>query len=479
MSRLWLAVMAAVVAGVGPGCASKAAVKPVAAPRLVVLTEENPPLSFERNGEPAGLAVDVVKEIMRRRGEAAPIKIMAWDKGYGMAQTAPDTALFSMIRTAERNQKFQWVGPIARVETAFYARKGSTLKVASMDDAKKARAVAVVKDDSREQLLRGQGFKNLVLCPSYEDAARRLVSGEADLMPNDDLTMPALLKGLCVDGETVFKAHVFATDLMYVAFSKSTPEAVARGWQETLDAMKRDGTFGRIYGAWLPGETPPGVLQLVTENYPPITFEKDGQVTGLATEVVRELMKRVGCNEPIRLTAWGDAYQMAIVNPNVALFSTTRTEKREKLFHWIGPIGSYRDALYARKGSGLKLAALDDAKKVGKIGAVRGWFSEEMLRAKGFKNLDVAASPVESAKNLLSGKVELCAFTDMTAPDILRQAGGSMDDLERALVIKDYEFYVTLSLGTPPETVKAWQDAFNAMKADGTVGKIGRRWIPE
>lgn len=219
-------------------------------------------------------------------------------------------------------------------------------------------------------------------------------------------------------------------------------------------------------------------LQLVTENYPPITFMKDGHVTGFATEVVQEILKRQNHPDKIRMMAWDDAYNLALKEKNVVLFSTTRTDKREMLFKWVGPIGSYRDVLYTKKGSGIVLNSLEEAKKVGKIGVVDGWFSKEFLIGLGFKNLKSSKLPKDNAKSLVEGKLDLCAFTDMTAPEILKDAGYSMDDIVPAYVIKTYEFYIAFSKETPDETVNKWRQSFDEMKKDGSFDKISKKWFP-
>lgn len=218
-------------------------------------------------------------------------------------------------------------------------------------------------------------------------------------------------------------------------------------------------------------------LQLVTENYPPITFMKDGYMTGFATEVVQEILKRQNHPDNIRMMAWDDAYNIALKEKNVVLFSTTRTDKREMLFKWVGPIGSYRDVLYAKKGSGILLNSLEDAKKVGKIGVVDGWFSKEFLTGLGFKNLKSSKLPTDSAKGLVEGKLDLCAFTDMTAPEILQESGYSMDEIVPAYVIKTYEFYIAFSNKTSDDTVNEWRRSFDEMKKDGSFDKISKKWL--
>ncbi|MDI9570550.1 MAG: transporter substrate-binding domain-containing protein [Pseudomonadota bacterium] len=219
-------------------------------------------------------------------------------------------------------------------------------------------------------------------------------------------------------------------------------------------------------------------LKLVTENYPPITFMKDGKITGFATEVVQELLHRQNQPDNIRMMAWDDAYRLALQERNVVLFSTTRTDKREMLFKWVGPIGSYRDVLYAKRGSGIAIVNLEDARKVGGIGVVDGWFSKEFLLGLGFKNLKSTKDPIENARGLADGKLDLCAFTDITAPAILREAGVGMEDVFPAYPIKAYEFYIAFSRNTSDEIVNGWRRSLEDMKRDGTFERISRKWLP-
>ena len=38
----------------------------------------------------------------------------------------------------------------------------------------------------------------------------------------------------------------------YIALSRDTPAEVVHAWQSTLDRLKQDGTFARIYRSYLP-----------------------------------------------------------------------------------------------------------------------------------------------------------------------------------------------------------------------------------
>jgi polar amino acid transport system substrate-binding protein len=219
-------------------------------------------------------------------------------------------------------------------------------------------------------------------------------------------------------------------------------------------------------------------LKMLTEEYPPVTFMKDGKVTGFVTDVVREITARQGIPDKIRLTSWDEAYKAATSNPNVILFSVERTQKREKLFHWVGPVGKNSAILYAKKGSGIRINSLEEARKIAAIATTTDWFTEQYLKSKGFTNLVSSPLPITNVKQLMSGEVQLSVFTDITIPAIVKNAGYGMDDLEPVLTISNTHFYIAVSLGTPDEIVKKWQSVLDSLKADGTFEKIYRNYIP-
>lgn len=217
---------------------------------------------------------------------------------------------------------------------------------------------------------------------------------------------------------------------------------------------------------------------ILTEEYPPVTFMKGGKVSGFVTDIVREIMARQKIADPIRLTSWDEAYNIALKGPNVVLFSTERTQEREQLFQWVGPVGKNSAIFYAKKGSGIKISSLEDAKKLTGIATTKDWFTEQYLKGQGFKNLVSSPVPATNVKQLMDGTVQVSIFTDITAPEIVKKAGYSMDNLEPVFIVSSTYFYIAISRGTPEETVKKWQAALDGMKADGTFEKIYRKYLP-
>jgi polar amino acid transport system substrate-binding protein len=446
---------------------------------LKVLTEENPPLNFTKDGEITGLATEVVRALVKRTETGGKIRLVAWPEGYQALLEQPDVALFSTVMTAERKPLFKWVGPLAVLDTNLYALKGSAIKIANLDDARKVNKIATVSRYYSEQILQQEGFANTHSYPNREATVRELLDGKVQLLASSNLGMPAALKKMGGSMDDVEIAFTLSTDLFYVAFSKRTsPRLVAR-WQDALDGMKRDGSFAKIYARWLPAEIPPGIFQLVTEEYPPITFMKDGKPSGFVTDMVREIVARQKIPDNIRLTSWKNAYDMALLHPKVVLFSAERTPEREKLFQWVGPVGKNSAMLYAKKGSGIRISSLEEAKAIATIATTTNWFTEQHLKRAGFENLRSAPDPRENVRQLMKGEVQLSIFTDITIPEIVRDAGYSMQDLEPVFTVLQTDFYIAVSRDTPAGVVQAWQSTLDSMKRDGSFESIYRRYLPD
>ena len=214
---------------------------------LNVMTENYPPYNFVKNGELTGPCVDIVMEILKRTGHPPEIKVLPWGRAYRYILEMDSQVLFSMSRTQQREDLFKWVGPLVDYNVYFYARKGAGLAIDSLDDAAKVDAIGTGINTSGSIFLRELGFDNLEPVSKTELNALKLIRGRISLWLAGELTARyrAGLKGLDFDlFQPVYKIR---TESLYIAFSKSTPDSVIDRWQQTLDAIKQDGTHERIF----------------------------------------------------------------------------------------------------------------------------------------------------------------------------------------------------------------------------------------
>lgn len=457
----------------------------VSAEDLQILTEINPPLNFEKGGRPAGFSVEIVREILKRLKRKDAIRLTPWARGLQMLDTQPNVVLFSTARTPERETRYQWVGPLCIVHWYFFARADSPIQISRLEDARQVRAIATYRNDAKERYLRLRGFTNLNSSNSPQSNLKKLMCGRVDLWLHPNIGVPLIARNQGVDPDEIKMVLPVASVNLYIAFSKKTPATEVTLWQQTLDEIKKDGTFTIVSQRWLHPENLPSdvrpensPLSIYTENSPPGNYQEKGVLKGFAVDVVREIQRRLNRNDTIFTVPWARGYHLALTQANTALFSTTRLAQRESLFKWAGPLYSQHWGFYAKKGRNLRITSLEDAQKINRIGTYRNDAKEQFLKSLGFDNLVSSNKNVSNVKHLLRGDIDLWVSSDFNMYYIAGQAGVDPASIELVFPFRKVKNYIAFSRQTPDAVVTAWQKTLGAIKKDGTYDRLRARWLP-
>ncbi len=217
-------------------------------------------------------------------------------------------------------------------------------------------------------------------------------------------------------------------------------------------------------------------LTILTENLPNLNYIKDGELVGLSVDIVKEIQKRVGSHEQIKVFPWARAYSLALEEKNVVLFSITHTESRKGLFKWICPLVTKRDILVAKKGSGIEINSLEDAKKVKRIGTIRDDSKERLLKSHGFTNLESVSDEQQNVKKLILGRIDLWVNKQPGLKTVCDLAGVDYHQLEEVFHLRERDLCIAFSRNTSDSIVRKWRNAFNDMLTDGTIQQIRNTW---
>ena len=217
-------------------------------------------------------------------------------------------------------------------------------------------------------------------------------------------------------------------------------------------------------------------LTILTENMPPLNYVENNVLVGPSVETVREIQRRVGSHEPIQVYPWARAYKMSLEQENVVLFGMTHSEERHDQFKWIGPLATKRDILVARKGSGIKIDSLEDAKKVKSIGTLRDDTRERLLESLGFTNLEPVSDEQLNAKKLVLGRIDLWTYKIPGLRTVCELAGVDYNEVEEVYHLREITLDIAFSKKTSDSIVQKWKNAFDEMLADGTIMQIRKKW---
>jgi len=221
--------------------------------------------------------------------------------------------------------------------------------------------------------------------------------------------------------------------------------------------------------------SPPGDsgLRIITEEFYPFNYlDENDRITGQSTEVVAGILDRLNQKANIEMMPWSEGYNIVLSEPGGVLYSATRTDERENLFKWVGPVASYDYMLYAKNGSGIGINSLEAAKKVGSIVVVRDDARHQFLEMNGFENLILCEKNNECLNQLMAGKAELWLGSSVDAERIAVEGGFIPLDLEAVYPVRSVEMYLAFNPATTDDVINKWQDALDSMKRDGTYDNI-------
>jgi len=223
---------------------------------LNLLTDNHPPLHFQQDGKLVGFGVDVVQALAESTGDQVHLQQVPLLRALRIAATEPATGVFTVLRTAEREGQYQWVGPLMDVETALYAAHDTQQPVRSLQDVNNLGRIAVPRKWLAYNYLQQQGLNNLYGVETPEQMMRLARLGRTDFVVADTLSVAAMARE---EGLPPTQLH-YQMPLMkqgtYIAFSLQTDTRQVIRWQQALDEMSRDGRLEQLKQRWLSDNTP-------------------------------------------------------------------------------------------------------------------------------------------------------------------------------------------------------------------------------
>lgn len=215
-------------------------------------------------------------------------------------------------------------------------------------------------------------------------------------------------------------------------------------------------------------------IKVMTEQLPPFNYLENSEIIGISAEVVRKIFAQVGSpmeGGDIQMYPWARAYHEVQTKSGTALFSTARTEEREELFQWVGPLIEITLGIVAKKDRHIKIDSVDDFSTY-RIGTVRESAPEQLLLKKGVQidNLDRLILPEPNIKKLDAGRIDLFVFNLQVVQHLMTKLGIDMSQYETVYTLKKVNLYVALHKDTDPELVKRLQTALDELKQPGPDG---------
>lgn len=225
--------------------------------------------------------------------------------------------------------------------------------------------------------------------------------------------------------------------------------------------------------------TPVAGLRVLTEEVPPLSYMRDGHPRGFAVELVAAVLGEAGLDEPIVIQPWARAWQAAVQQPDVLLFSVARTAEREAMFEWIGRISPRAIRVYALRGrSDIQVRDIADLHQY-RVGVVAGTAALQLLNSKAGKlpELDVTSSHAANIRKLFLGRIDVLVALDLSVMHHLRESGVPLDSLQPLLTLDaEHPLYLVLSRNSDPLLAPRLRAAFERVMRSSLPARLQKKY---
>lgn len=180
-------------------------------------------------------------------------------------------------------------------------------------------------------------------------------------------------------------------------------------------------------GSWgMPLQAMPLIIN--TEEYPPFNYsDNQGEIVGSATVLLNNALDKANIEAQFRILPWARAYTEARLNQHHCVYSTTRTQERETLFRWVGPLAVNEWAAFSlveRDVNAATLAGLGNWR----VGSFREDAVGEYVASQGV-NVLLAPSERENIARLKAGLLDVIVTGKATGEFMAEEQGIALEHL--------------------------------------------------
>jgi len=219
-------------------------------------------------------------------------------------------------------------------------------------------------------------------------------------------------------------------------------------------------------------------LTYMTEEYYPYNYTEKLEIKGISVDMLHMTWEKLGvAPQPIDVMPWARAYEHVQRDPATVLFSMAKTEEREDMFKWAGPIRVVRFVLIAKKSKQISLATLDDL--AGHcVGTLRDDITDILLeKYKKIAKIDAVAEMDQNINKLIDDRLDIVAYEERSWRKIVAKKGLSPDDFETIFVLKETPVFFAFHIQTPPALIAQFQKALECIKTGDTYQQLLDKYL--
>lgn len=222
-----------------------------AATDVIVYTEEFPPYNFtDSNGAVDGVATANVRQVLEASGVTYSFKVVPWPRAMSRALKEQKSLIYTIARTPEREDLFDWLVPIGQSEFHLYVRANDDRAVTRESLATgKFIGVCLTKSLSCEYLRRaGIPADKMIVVPNHGyPLPHMVVGGRADAYINDKFFNAAHLKNAGLAPDVVRSAMTIESrGGFYLAAGMQVPKELREKVRKAYARLVKAGRYQMV-----------------------------------------------------------------------------------------------------------------------------------------------------------------------------------------------------------------------------------------
>ena len=219
--------------------------------KLRVLTHTVFPVSYMDTSENkiAGFATEYLRDILEKAGVEYSLELLPWSRAYNIALKEPNTLLYGIARTGDREQHFIWFEELFTSHFALYGLSSNT-ELAGLDMLSvKKRPIGVIRNHVIQTTLRKQGFVNIIEADTNEHLVNLLINNRVDYISistsGAELMHIKTKFGIDQDRVTPLVDLPFLKYSIYYALNPETDPELLNSLTIALESLKSDPDYVR------------------------------------------------------------------------------------------------------------------------------------------------------------------------------------------------------------------------------------------
>ena len=194
-----------------------------------------------------GFLLEVALKMSKDMGIKPKVLFLPWKRAQMMAIDTPNSIIFPLTRTEERETQYRWIAPIFEVPVMFITKEGAPI-INTIEEAKKLKKIAVLIGTPQEDFIDSQGFTRVAK-----------VNGNAlfNALDNDKVDAiytagPEAIIGWKNGGHggNLQMGKPIQTLPLWIATSKKSTDIDNEKWKAALNQTMESGFFDKTFNKY-------------------------------------------------------------------------------------------------------------------------------------------------------------------------------------------------------------------------------------